>query len=92
MDFSSLTNQLVRRKFDCTEVSVECPVSTSVYGYRPSIAWNSLFLALFAASAITHVGQGIRYRTWSFLGAMAIGGFSEAVGEFPHMASAMELN
>jgi hypothetical protein len=86
MDFNALTNNLYRRDFDCTEVSAQCTVKNSVYGYRPSIAWNSLFLALFALSAITHVGQGIRYRTWSFLGAMAIGGFAEAVGEFTHLA------
>jgi succinate dehydrogenase/fumarate reductase cytochrome b subunit len=80
MDFDGLSH-LYRRKFDCTEVTAQCTVKGSVYGYRPSIAWNSLFLALFAASAISHVGQGIRYRTWSFMIAMAIGGFAEAVGK-----------
>jgi len=80
MDFNALSS-LYRRDFQCTQVTAQCTVKNSVYGYRPSIAWNSLFLALFAASSIAHVGQGIRYRTWSFLGAMAIGGFAEAVGE-----------
>jgi hypothetical protein len=79
MDFNGLST-LYRRKFDCTEVNAQCTVQNSVYGYRPSIAWNALFLALFAASAVTHIGQGIRYRTWSFLGAMAIGGIMEAAG------------
>jgi succinate dehydrogenase/fumarate reductase cytochrome b subunit len=80
MDFNGLSH-LFRRDFDCTEVTAQCTVQASTYGYRPSIAWNSLFLALFAASAITHVIQGVRYRTWSFLIAMAIGGFAEAVGK-----------
>jgi len=72
---------LERRDFQCTEVSSICPVSGSIYGYRPSLAWNALFLAIFALSALVHTGQGIHYRTWSFLIAMVIGGACEAVGE-----------
>jgi hypothetical protein len=74
--------QLIRRvkAIDCTEVSDICPVSGTIYGYRPSLAWNALLLAIFALSSIIHLIQGIHYRTWSFLVAMVIGGACEAIG------------
>jgi hypothetical protein len=65
----------------CLKVDDICTVEDSIYGYRPSIAWNALFLALFALSAIIHAIQGIRYKTWTFMGAMVIGGAAEAVGK-----------
>lgn len=56
-------------------------IEGTIYGYRPSLAWNAFFLAIFAASTIVHAAQGIRYKTWSFLIAMTIGGMCEAIGK-----------
>lgn len=63
---------------DCTEST--CPVKDSVYGYKPSMAANVIFCAIFAASMIAHIIQGIRWKSWSFMIAMGIGTFGEAVG------------
>ncbi|KAF2489266.1 RTA1-domain-containing protein [Lophium mytilinum] len=63
---------------DCTKDT--CPVSYSVYGYNPSLAANALFCALFSISFLLHVFQGVKWKSWSFLVAMAIGVFGEAVG------------
>ncbi|KAI9714676.1 MAG: hypothetical protein M1812_006341 [Candelaria pacifica] len=65
---------------DCLQVSIECPVSASIYGYVPSLAGSAIFVALFAVFAIAHVVQGIRYRTWSFMAAMAGGTAIECIG------------
>ena len=63
---------------DCTQAT--CPVSESIYGYRPSLAWNALFLAIFAASSLVHAFQGIHHKTWTFLIAMVVGGLCETIG------------
>jgi hypothetical protein len=85
MDSAGVISYLVRRAggkgLNCLEVNELCTVKNSIYGYKPSIAWNSLFLALFAASSLIHLGQGIKYKTWSFLIAMVVGGLAEAVGK-----------
>jgi hypothetical protein len=60
-----------------------CPVSESVYGYLPSKPLNIVFLAIFALSLIVHVFQGIRHRSLTFLVALALGTFTEAVGKYP---------
>ncbi|KAL9632474.1 MAG: hypothetical protein Q9164_005297 [Protoblastenia rupestris] len=36
-----------------------CPVTVSVYQYRPSLAANTVFLALFGLALIIHIVQGI---------------------------------
>jgi hypothetical protein len=40
-----------------------CPVKYSVYSYRPSLAANSTFIALFALAGIIHTYLGLRFRT-----------------------------
>ncbi|QIX02229.1 hypothetical protein AMS68_007746 [Peltaster fructicola] len=62
----------------CTEAT--CPVTSSVYGYRPNLAATVIFLALFAISGIVHLGQGIKTKTWFFAIAMFIGCAAEVLG------------
>jgi hypothetical protein len=57
-----------------------CPVTASVYEYRPSLVANSLFLALFGVALILHVLQGLRWRTWFFLFTMFWGCVAEMIG------------
>ncbi|KAI1871673.1 hypothetical protein JX265_005659 [Neoarthrinium moseri] len=57
-----------------------CPVEMSVYGYRPSLAVNSTFLALYVLSAAVHLYLGIRWKTWFFMGAMLLGATSAVLG------------
>ncbi|KAI6799824.1 hypothetical protein KC332_g15168 [Hortaea werneckii] len=62
----------------CTQTT--CPVSESVYGYRPNLAATLTFLAIFALSGITYTYQGLATRTWFFTGAMVLGSLSEVLG------------
>jgi len=57
-----------------------CPVSETVYKYRPSLAASAVFLTLFAISLLLHAFQGVKYRTYWFSGAMVLGCISEVLG------------
>ena len=64
---------------DCTLQT--CPVSASVYGYRPSIPANAFFLAVFVLLGVAQLIQGIRRKTWFFGAMMVLGCAGEATGE-----------
>ncbi|KAI0024849.1 RTA1 like protein-domain-containing protein [Xylariomycetidae sp. FL0641] len=49
------------------------------YRYNPSRAAAAAFVALFGLSAIVHLGQLVRKRTWYFI-PFVVGGVAEAVG------------
>ncbi|KAL7805439.1 RTA1 domain-containing protein [Trichoderma aethiopicum] len=57
-----------------------CPIEWSVYKYRPSIAANSVFIALFAIAISVHIILGIRWRQWNFMGLMVFGCLVEIGG------------
>ena len=64
----------------CTHVAPDCPVEGTIYGYYPSISWNSAFAGIFGLSFFIHVGLGIKYRTWTFMIAMSLGCLGELIG------------
>ncbi|KAI7082231.1 hypothetical protein KC356_g8539 [Hortaea werneckii] len=77
----SLTSRLLIRADQnqgCTQTT--CPVSESVYGYRPNLAATVVFLVIFSLSGMTYTYQGLRTRTWFFTGAMVLGSLSEVLG------------
>lgn len=55
---------------DCLEVSEQCPVEDTIYGYYPSLEANAFFTALFAVCFIVNIAIGWRYKTWSYMAAM----------------------
>lgn len=57
-----------------------CDPKLGVYQYRPSIAANSVFLALYAIALITHIILGLKWRTYGYLFAMSCGCISEVIG------------
>ncbi|QYS95805.1 hypothetical protein H0G86_003079 [Trichoderma simmonsii] len=57
-----------------------CPVEWSVYKYRPSIAANSVFIALFAIAISIHAFLGVRWRQWNFMTLMIFGCLVEIGG------------
>ncbi|SPQ24693.1 6e80bec3-ca3f-4ba2-afb5-8579566786a1 [Thermothielavioides terrestris] len=57
-----------------------CPVELSVYGYRPSLAANTTFIALYALSAVIHTYLGIRWKQWWFMGCMLLAAASAIIG------------
>lgn len=64
----------------CTEVSPECPVVDTTYGYRPNLAGNSILLAVFAICTVAQLVLGLRYRLRAFTFAVSLGCLGEAIG------------
>ena len=57
-----------------------CPLSYSVYRYRPSLPANITFIALYALAAALHVFLGLRWRQFAFMWFMIAGCAVEVVG------------
>ncbi|KAK5113242.1 hypothetical protein LTR62_003578 [Meristemomyces frigidus] len=64
----------------CTQVSPDCPVYATLYGYRPNLAANALLLAIFSACTLAQLILGLRYRLKAFTIAVTIGCAGEAIG------------
>ena len=73
-------HQLLPRARDCTEISVDCPVSQSFYSYTPSLGPNIALLVLFSLAMVAHGVQGVYYRAWGTLTAMGWGCICELLG------------
>lgn len=65
---------------ECLNVSPECPVEATIYGYYPNLGANAFFVAFFALCFFIQTGLGLRYKTWTYLVAMFFGCFAEALG------------
>lgn len=59
---------------------IECTIQGTLYGYYPSLGANAFFAAFFALCFIYQLVQGIRYKTWTYMIALCLGCFGEAVG------------
>lgn len=64
----------------CTEISLECPVEATTYGYYPNFGANVFLTAFFGVLALFQIGYGIYSRTWSFTAALVISCVFETVG------------
>lgn len=64
----------------CTEVTPQCPVELTLYGYRPELGPNAFFVALFAACFVLQVVIGSMRRTWTFLLALGFATIGETLG------------
>lgn len=64
----------------CTDITPGCPVTDTIYGYYPSLGFNSFFIAFFALFAIVHAALGIVGRTYFFAYVLTLGCISEALG------------
>jgi hypothetical protein len=67
---------------DCTEVTPDCPVSGSIYGYAPNIAASYAFAISFGLCALIQFIQMLKWRMWSFGIAVILGAISEVIGEY----------
>lgn len=52
----------------------------SIYGYAPSLGVTIFLIVIFAILTIGHTVVGFKYRTWTFVVAMALGSMLEAIG------------
>jgi len=65
---------------NCTTVFPACPVSSSIYGYYPSLGANAIFFAFFGVTLLANLLFGICYKTWTFMIALSLGCLTEAIG------------
>ena len=71
----------------CTKITPLCPVEQTTYGYYPNMGANVFFLALFAVLCAVNVAQGVKYKTWTYMIALALGSLTEAIGTLPFSKS-----
>ncbi|KAK0336843.1 hypothetical protein LTR91_000961 [Friedmanniomyces endolithicus] len=64
----------------CTEVTPQCPVSDTTYGYRPNLAANIILLVIFSVCTLAQIFLGVRHRLRAFTVAAAVGCGGEAIG------------
>ncbi|KAI5209277.1 RTA1-domain-containing protein [Aureobasidium subglaciale] len=64
----------------CTEVTPQCPVEATTYGYRPNQGGNIFFCVVFGILFIAQLFLGIKARLKGFTFAVSIGCFGECVG------------
>ncbi|KAK5194707.1 hypothetical protein LTR72_006020 [Exophiala xenobiotica] len=64
----------------CTDVTPQCPVEHTIYGYYPSIGANAFFTIFFLMAAVLQLYAGIRYKTWTYLLAMFVGSLDQGIG------------
>lgn len=57
-----------------------CPISTTVYEYRPSLAANITFIALFSIAMLIHLILGFRWKQWWYMACMVVGCIDEILG------------
>ena len=71
---------LLPRAQKCTDISADCPISKSFYGYSPSLGPDITLLVLFSMALVGHGVQGWYYRAWGTLIAMSWGCICEVLG------------
>ncbi|TLD36329.1 sphingoid long-chain base transporter RSB1 [Venturia nashicola] len=86
MDLSAAINDMLNKTTPIDPDSCEpgnhiYPLCATIYGYAPSLAWNALFLSIFALSTLVHFCQGMYYRMWTFIVAICLGGICEVIGQ-----------
>jgi len=64
----------------CTEVTPECPVSATTYGYAPELGSNIFLLVVFGVCTIAQLVLGLKYKLRAFTFAVTVGCLGETVG------------
>jgi hypothetical protein len=65
---------------NCFQVSAQCPISATAYGYVPSLPINATFLTVFGLLAVVQLMQGVAWKTWGFMIALVLGSLCEVIG------------
>lgn len=64
----------------CTQVSPECPVSATTYGYAPNLAGNIIFCVVFGLCTLAQLFLGLKYKLRAFTFAVTLGCAGECIG------------
>lgn len=65
---------------NCTEVTLQCPVGATTYGYVPNLTSNSVLAIIFTICTLGQAGLAVRYRVWGFGFAATTGCLLECLG------------
>jgi hypothetical protein len=57
-----------------------CPLGWATIKYRPSIPGNVIYMLCFFVLFAAQLFYGIRKKTWTYMGALLVGIFAEAIG------------
>lgn len=64
----------------CTEVSPQCPVSATTYGYTPNTGGNVFLAIFFGCIVIASLFLGVKKRTWTYTLGLSVGALLETLG------------
>lgn len=64
----------------CTDITAQCTVEKTIYAYYPSLPANALFCGAFGLLLAVQLFQGLKWKSWTFMIALALGCLGEAVG------------
>lgn len=65
---------------DCKNISPECPIEATTYGYYPNLGVNIFMVVIFAICAVSQVYLGIKYRLRAYPIVVFLGCLGECVG------------
>jgi hypothetical protein len=65
---------------NCTEITPDCPVEATVYGYYPSIGANTVGAVIFGLCFFVNVYLGWRHKTWTYMVAMSLACLTSSIG------------
>lgn len=71
--------------------AADCRVETTVLGYYPNLGAGYFFTIMFALCLVGTVVQGVRFKTWSYMGALTCGLILETAGMFYPLVHAITL-
>ncbi|KGO72766.1 RTA-like protein [Penicillium italicum] len=69
----------IRAAAKCTEVTPQCPVEGTIYGYAPDFVFSVEFCLIFGVCSLIQLWQMIRWRLWSFNAAVLLGSSTEVI-------------
>ncbi|CAG8908303.1 unnamed protein product [Penicillium egyptiacum] len=71
----------IRAAAKCMEVTRQCPVEGTIYGYAPDLVISVEFCLIFGVCSLIQLGQMIRWRLWSFSISVILGSLTEVIGK-----------
>lgn len=65
---------------NCTDITPECPVEGTIYGYYPSLGANGWGAGFFGLCFFVNAYLGWRYKMWTYMIAMCLATFTSSIG------------
>jgi len=70
-----------KQHFDqCVDVTPDCPVDQTIYGYTPGLGVNAFFCAYFGIFTLINLVLTVRFKSWFYGSLMVLGAAGETIG------------